>query len=324
MRSHLPALLAATALLAACSSPAEQQGTAGTGASGGAGSTGSGGAGSGGSPGACEPVYGPDVIHLAAPADLAPGSQATTCLRWTTPETIDITAYQGFLGPTGHHSLLLARTAGAEPDGLGPCSEAEIMDAQTKGAFQMLAGVSYESDGQRFAFPTSPVQVGLRVAANTQLVFDAHYLNTTGKDTTGCATLDLERGAPVFAALQFRTVVPPEQYTLTVPAHGSIDVAYEEPAGGKYRIAAASAHMHEGGTHFRMTIKETGQVLYEGTNWADPVPAVYDTQKIVVEAGQTFMIECSFTNDGAVDQHFPQQMCVGGMYLLACTLPGAC
>ena len=82
------------------------------------------------------------------------------------------------------------------------------------------------------------MQVGLRVPAGTQLVFDAHYLNTGASEVAGCASIDLERGAPVVAALAFRTVLPPEEYALTVPAHSSIDVAYEEPTGGAFRVAA--------------------------------------------------------------------------------------
>lgn len=246
------------------------------------------------------------------------------CLRWTTPEAIDVSGFVGTLGTSAHHALLLSHGTPTAPDGVAPCSEAELMDAQANGGFQMLAGVSYESSGQRYDFPSSPVQVGLHVPAGAQLVFDAHFINPTQNAIDACATLDLDRGAQVIAKLQFRTILPVEQYGLTVPAQGSIDVTYEEPTGGKYRIAAASSHMHKGGTAFRMSVKETGQTLYETQEWAEPAPAIFDTQKIVVEDNQTFQLDCSFANTGTSDQHFPDQMCVGGMYLLPCTLPGAC
>lgn len=317
--------------LSACgSSEGEPGSTATSGGEGGQGSTtvGSGGSdattGSGGGSAACQPSFDDTTIHLAAGTTVAPGQETTLCLRWTTPEALDISAFVGKLGPGGHHTLLLARSDSKDPDGLAPCSEIELMDAQSKGTFQMLAGVSYESDGIPFTFPSAPVQVGLSVPAGTQLIFDTHFLNTGASPMEGCSTLDLSRGKPVVAKLQFRTVLPKEQYGLTIPAHGKVDVSYEEPIGGKWRVAAASSHMHQGGTHFRMSVKETDQTIYESTQWAEPPPAIFDKTKLILEADQTFKIDCSFENTTDKTQTFPTQMCVGGMYLLSCALPGAC
>lgn len=324
-----PSLLSALALAAlACSStPAE---TSATGAGGGTssstatGASSSGSGGSGGAPAACVPAFTADKIHLAVSADLLPGDEKVMCLRWTTTEDLDISSLVGTLGPAGHHALLVSRATPTEADGVGPCSEAEIMDAQTKGDFQLLAGVSYESDGVKYAFPSVPVQIGLHVPKGSQLVFDAHFLDTGAGSVSACATMDLDRGKPVIAKLLFRTVLPKEEYALSVPAHGKIDVSYAEPTGGKYRIAAASSHMHEGGTHFKMSVKETGQLLFETTTWSEPKPALFDVQKIVVDETQSFQLDCSFDNQSGSDQHFPDQMCVGGMYLLSCAFPGAC
>lgn len=296
----------------------------GTGGSGGA-ATNGGAGGSGGGPAACAPTFDDATVHLAVGDTLAPGEERSMCLRWTAPDDLSIHGFVGTLGPAmGHHALLMAQESPTEPDGVGPCSEAELMDAPQNGGFSLLAGVSYESDGVPYDFPSAPVQVGLFVPKGTQLILDAHFLNAGSEEATGCASIDLHRGKPVVAKLQFRTVLPKEEYGLIVPAQGSVDVAYEEPAGGAYRVAAASSHMHEGGKHFRMSIKETGQVLYETTDWAEPQPAVFDSQKIVLGADQTLLLECSFDNPTSQDQHFPDQMCVGGMYLLSCSLPGAC
>lgn len=314
--------VATIALLGCSSTPGDKGGTGGhTGTvttSNGTGGTG------GGSVSSCAPSFDANTVHLAASATLPPGGETNVCLRWTAPEAIDVSGYLGVLGAKGHHALLLGRTGSTDPDGLSPCSESEIMDAQTEGGFQLLAGVSYESSGVHYPFPATPVQIGLRVEAGTQLIFDAHFLNTGTEDATGCASIDLDRGKPVIVPLQFHTVVPKEEYTLVVPAHGSTDVTYTDPVSGSFRIAAASSHMHAGGTHFRLSIKETAQTLYETTNWAEPQPALFDTQKVIVQDGQSFQLDCSFHNDGATDQHFPQQMCVGGMYLLSCAFPGAC
>jgi hypothetical protein len=320
--------LSAVSLTAlACSSPGETSPTGAggtTSASTSTGATTTGTSGSGGAPAACAPSFTADKVHLAVAAELAPGDDKVTCLRWTATEDLDISGLVGNLGPAGHHSLLMSRATPTEPDGVGPCSEAEIMDAQTKGDFQLLAGVSYETSGVLYSFPSVPVQVGLHVPKGAQLVFDAHFLDTGAGSLSACATMDLDRGKPVVAKLLFRTVLPKEEYTLSVPAHGKIDVTYAEPVGGKYRIAAASSHMHQGGTHFKLSVKETGQLLFETTTWSEPKPALFDVQKIVVDGTESFQLDCSFDNESGADQHFPQQMCVGGMYLLPCTFPGAC
>ncbi len=323
-----PSLFLAGALLTGCSpGPADTtSSTTASGGSGGAGGAASSG-GSGGSGGAadCATAMDETTVHLAVGDTLSPGEERSTCLRWTTPDDLSIHGFKGTLGPAlGHHALLMAQENPQEPDGVAPCSEAELMDAQTNGGFSLLAGVSYESDGVPYDFPSSPVQVGLFVPKGTQLILDAHFLNSSSEEAAGCASIDLHRGKPVVAKLQFRTVLPKEQYGLVVPAQGAVDVAYEEPAGGAFRVAAASSHMHQGGTHFRMSILETGQVLHETTAWAEPQPTLFDAQKVVLDADQTLQIECSFENPGAQDQHFPDQMCVGGMYLLSCALPGAC
>jgi hypothetical protein len=270
-----------------------------------------------GSGSACAENLEGDVIRLSAHAPIAPGEDLSYCRRYTTPEKLDITRFVGSLGPGGHHSLLLVRPAPTEPDGLAPCSEVELMDAQEGGPFQLLAGVSYETDGVPFVFPSSPVQVGLTVPKGAQLVFDAHFLNAGVKNIDACATIDLERGKPIAVALEFRTILPESQYDLVVPAHGSVDVAYEDaPMAGRYRVVAASSHMHEGGKHFRMSIVETGQTLYETTVWSEPAPAIYDKAVVLIEKGQTIRLECSFENTSATDQRFPDQMCVGAMYVL--------
>jgi hypothetical protein len=307
------AVVALLATAACASDPVDETGTTAPASSG-----------AGAGPAACESSDDGETLRLAVGTELEPGGDATFCVRWTAPEPVDITSFVGTLGPSGHHALLLSLGDPTEPDGVGPCEEAALMDASTQGEFALLAGVSYETDGIRYDFPSSPVQIGLRVPAGSQIVFDAHFLNPGSEPLTTCAAMELDRGKPVVAALEFRTILPEAEYTLTVPAQGSIDVTYDVPVTESYRLAAASSHMHEGGTHFRMSIVETGKTLFETTTWAEPQPALYDSEKVVVEEGQTLRLECSFENGSATPQHFPQQMCVGGMYTLSCGLPGAC
>jgi hypothetical protein len=285
---------------------------------------GDGGAGAGGGTASCESDFESETLRFAVGTELAPGQDETMCLRWTTPEALDITGFVGELGAMGHHALLLVHETPTEPDGLAPCYEPELMDVATNGDFSMLAGVSYETSGLEYVFPTSPVQVGLGVPAGSQLILDAHFLNTGGETASECVSLELQRGERVIAQLEFRTVLPEAQYALRIPPMGSTDETYTQTVGERVRVAAASSHMHQGATHFRMSVAETDRTLFETTSWAEPRPAIFDTEKIVLEADQTFQLDCSFDNPTANEIRFPDQMCVGGLYLLPCTLPGAC
>jgi hypothetical protein len=304
-------------------------GAGGAAASGGGGEGGGGGglaAAGGGAPidPACAPSFDDERLHLAVGAELLPGEDRTMCLRWTAPEEVEIVGFEGTLGPAGgHHALVLVQGEPTAPDGVGPCSEAEIMDATSAGDFQMIAGVSYESDGVHTAFPSAPVQIGLRVPAGQQVILDAHFVNPTAEAMTTCASVDFDRG-DVVAALQFRTVLPEAQYGLVVPARDEVEVTYEEPIGASYRVAAASSHMHAGGRFFRMSVPETGRVLVETTEWAEPVPRIFDDERVVVDGAHTFRLECSFANETDADRRFPDEMCVGGLYVLPCSFPGAC
>lgn len=275
-------------------------------------------------PADCPTTLTADKLTLGAAATLPTGAEGSYCLRWTAPEDIEISGFEGHLGIGGHHALLFAQSASNEPDGTAPCNEDEIMDTRRAGEFNMLAGVSYESSGKRIEFPSTPVQVGLRVRKGEQLIFDAHFVNADGQELAACSTLTLHRGKPVVAELEFRAVLPEAQYALAIPAGAALDVTYSEPAGERFRIVAASSHMHAGGMAFRMSILERDFTLFETTDWHSPEPRVFGFEKVVVEADEHFLLECSFENDGAVDVVFPDQMCVGGMYTLACGLPGAC
>lgn len=266
---------------------------------------------------ACPEDLDGDPLHLAAFAEVQSGEDISYCRRYTAPGPIDIQQFVGTLGPSGHHSLLLVHPTPMEPDGLAPCSEAEIMDANAGSAFQLIGGVSYETDGVPVVFPSKPVQVGLHIPAGAQLVFDAHFLNPTAEPVHTCASMSLTRGTKIALALEFRTILPKSEFTLNVPAHQSVSVSYDDaPASSRVRILAASSHMHEGGKHLRMSIVETGQTIYETTTWVEPKPSVYDQSILVLDQGQTIRIECTLDNTTATDQKFPAQMCVGAMYVM--------
>lgn len=272
----------------------------------------------------CATTVDDDVLHLAVGASLAAGEERTMCLRWTAPDDIEIVGLEGTLGPAaGHHALVLVHPEHSGEDGVSPCSEADLMDRNLEAGFQMIAGVSYESDGVHYPFPAAPVQLGLSVKRGQQLVLDGHFLNASPEAAEACASVDFDLGE-VVVPLEFRTVLPEEEYDLVIPANGEIDVTYEEPIGASYRVAAASSHMHQGGRHFRMSVAETDLTLFEGDDWADPVPRQFDGAPVVIDGAHTFRLECSFANPTSSDRRFPDEMCVGGLYLVPCSFPGAC
>jgi hypothetical protein len=262
-------------------------------------------------------------VHLAAGATIPSGADQTYCLRWTTPDDLDITGFTGALGPGGHHAVLLTRASSSDPDGLAPCSEATIMNAEMLGPFGLVAGVSSGGSGQRLDFPATPSPTGLRIPKGTQLILDTHLINVTSQSLDACASIDLTRGT-VDVPLELLTMLPTPEYTLSVPPHGSVSVSYPQPSSGGFRILGALGHMHEGATQFRLSIKETGMTLFESTDWAESKPMMFGNQTVLIESAQSFQLDCSFVNVGSTAVGFPDQMCVGAMYLLPCVVPGGC
>jgi hypothetical protein len=283
----------------------------------------------GGPPASCQPSYDSKTLHLAVGGTFNASQEQTLCLRWTAPEDIDVSSFTGTMKPIGHHALLIAQYDSTVPDGVAPCNEADLMDAQKVGKFSLVAGISYESDGKPYTFPAYPVgtasvQVGLKVPKGAQLILDGHFINANPVTKQGCVQLDLEVDKPVAVPLEFQTLLPDEEFALAIPAHGNLDQAYDIPAPARQRIAAVISHQHAGSTHFKLSIKETGMQLYETSDWNDPAPALFQTQTVVVEQGQNFHMECSFENTTDQVRGFPAEMCVGAMYVLPCTFPGAC
>jgi len=111
---------------------------------------------------------------------------------------------------------------------------------------------------------------------------------------------------------------------MVVPANGSLEVSYEIPVESDVRVAAASTHMHEGGKRAALVVEPSGFVLHETDQWAEPEPTLHGGTPAILRTGDVLRLSCSFENTSSSDVRFPQQMCVGGMYVLSCGLPGAC
>jgi hypothetical protein len=55
------------------------------------------------------------------------------------------------------------------------------------------------------------------------------------------------------------------------------------------------SHMHSRAVSFNATVNETGDVLYQTTQWSEPVPKSFNPP-LTLHAGNTITWTCSFNN----------------------------
>jgi hypothetical protein len=139
---------------------------------------------------------------------------------------------------------------------------------------------------------TYPPGVGRMLKGTDGLRLLVHLLNTGTTAVTAHVTVTLHAVATtdvqtlavsVFfnnAILVVPTGVSTQSRTFTIPSN--------------IKLMTAVSHMHSRATAFLATTN-TGQVLYKGTNWNEPVPATYNPP-MDITAGSVVTWSCTYNN----------------------------
>lgn len=245
-------------------------------ASGGAG--GSSGAGTGGAGGS---VATESVTIETSPRKLEPGEEAFFCQELSNPfgQDVEVVQSESFMTPGSHHMFVFY-----EPDAIdGPVHD--------------CSGLEYKRTLHTAQTPQHltkyPPGVGRFVEAGTGLKVLAHYLNT-GSEVVNAKISVVFQVAPAgsvkaqAASLFFNNMaiaVPPKgpgtaQATCTLP----YDV----------KVIDVVSHMHKWGVKFEAKASN-GSVVYQGSDWNEPVPKVYDPP-LELPAGTDITYTCSYQN----------------------------
>jgi hypothetical protein len=224
-------------------------------------------------------------------------------------------AYQG---DYGHHLLLFKSILNKAPGTVEDCTDEAAMASFLPNIFT-----------SEFAGGEIPEGYAVRVPANTQIVLQQHYVNTTAKairvrdavflHKTDPSQVEHELGFLAMTSVDFQ--IPPKS-----TGH-AVSVECSPPEDGS-KILLMGPHMHEHGE--RITLEKSSD---GGTSWEmiqdveewdpsfrdlPPVQRWFDTPMVVGKADK-LRLTCYFGNAGATGIGFPKEMCAYYGYFLTPT-----
>jgi len=260
-------------------------------------------------PGFDPPAPHDDEIQLVAPPvhAIAPGEDLTLCsyIDYRTDRELDILDSQGFQSKTGGHHLILYAVTLQQPANTHPCTEDDMINAR------YLAGGGADSP------PADPPEgVVFRMPADTQLMIQTHWINTSDQpiDGQGAFNLKITDPSPDHQPAQLVTVV---NASFTLPL-GKGAVSADCQIGEPMNVFTLGGHMHEWGRHTKIAYTSgsaPAQVIYE-TNWSSeyqfnpPRNHYTPEQPFALSAGDKLRIDCEYMNDTGAPLPFPREMCV--------------
>lgn len=269
--------------------------------------------------------------------------------RWTTPEyiipayterqycyflnydgeTMGIAEQTTYQSQYGHHLTIFGTNAEEDEYPAGSALDCTDPDALPMTEFDPLfIGAELNSDGISIA--GLPDGMAARLAGDSRIVLQSHYVNTAPDDILVQDAVDLtlvdEADVEVWAAplvhVDTNFVLPPGQTT-------SIDVncAFEDD----YNFIFLLGHMHEWGSSYKVTWTHEGQTetIYDVPVW-DPdyrdTPPInrYEEGEFGVSAGDSFLSTCTWFNDEDVALEFPQEMCATATMVYPAKVPVIC
>lgn len=259
------------------------------------------------------PAPGADEIQIIAPAVRAvpPGADVTMCayIDDRVATDTDIIEYHGYQSVVGGHHVILYSVQQQQPANVHECTEDDMVNAR------YLAGSGADSPPAEL-----PENVVFRMPANTQLMIQTHWINATDQpiDGQGAFNLKVTAPKPEHQTAQLFTVV---NTSFELPV-GAAAASTECTVGRQMNVFTMGAHMHEWGTHAKITytpVGAEGRTIYDH-GWSsedvfDPPRNNYPTtEPFVLSAGDKLRIDCSYNNTTGAPLPFPAEMCVAWTY----------
>lgn len=262
-----------------------------------------------------EPAEGHWIIEFPEQI-IASGADIMTCLYLEpTTEPMWVRKATEHQGENGHHLLLFEAVVEREAGAIVDCTSEASMAS-------LMASIFTEN----FAGGDLPEEYAVEIPVGTQLVVQQHYVNATLNDLR-------VRDAMVLETVAAETVETPLNFfaltdlTFNVPndlAEHSTELNCTVPEDG-IEVLLFGPHMHEWGTHLeieRVDVEGNVTMLHEVAEWrADyrdlpPVQKYFD-DPLVLNAGETIRLSCSWINDLERDLRFPNEMCATYGYFIS-------
>ncbi len=258
-------------------------------------------------------------IQIVSPIvkGIEPGQDITLCSYLPVSEALsatkDIIGYTALQStPGGHHSVFYT-VQSERPVDTHECNDDDMVNSV------YLAGVGGgDAGGMQAKIPDG---IAYRIEAKRQLMIQTHWINTTDGVIDGQAAYNLQVTDPSdsHALAQLFTWTSTK---ISIPANGTATAHTTCPINRDMSFFRLGGHAHEHGTHVSMTWTAAGvdnkfydEPWVKSYTFAPPTLDYTKDQAMVVHAGDTLSIDCSYQNDTSNEIIFPLEMCTGfGFY----------
>lgn len=247
---------------------------------------------------------------------LNPGDDLMFC-EWVAPpaeEDRQIVDTTGFQSLGGHHVALYATSEIEEVGTSRLCTTRDMLTVNFVGAVGAEGASTVKlPDGMAFDVPK-----GFALMTNT------HYINLTDAPIEGQSVIDVKYGDSAHP-LQGAGNVAVNNDGFTIPASSTYTNDAYCKATSQMSFFMWANHMHEWGAHVMSEVIRadgTKELLAQNDTWSkdltfNPSWTRWDvSQPFVVNAGDTFHVQCTWNNTTTDPLTFPVEMCVATGFTL--------
>lgn len=251
--------------------------------------------------------------------DLKPGDDVTYCQWLTEPADADrmVADMNGYQSTGGHHFTLYASTVKEKVGTSRPCTQEDMLSVSFLGA---VGGEGNGADVVKL-----PPGLGFKLPKGSAIMANAHYLNAGMKNLNGSSVVDVklaEESAALRPVGYFVLYHPSFQIPARTPSYTSGGSCQ---APQKLRFFMWGNHLHEYGVSVFSELKRqdgSKLTLAADAKWAKE--DTYNTpwrrwdmaKPVVVEAGDTLSLSCTWANDTNAPIDFPREMCTASGFVL--------
>jgi Copper type II ascorbate-dependent monooxygenase, C-terminal domain len=240
---------------------------------------------------------------------LAPGTEMYQCTRFTVTHDMYISEIRPTAPQGTHHTVLSLAQGSGVPDSTYTCT-----DPFEFGNLGIIYGSGLGS--VPFVFPPG---IGMKITAGQQVHINLHLFNAGDSTLTGTSGIDVKEVAQADVQHEARTAIWGQQ-TINLAA-GTSTVTGACTVGSPVTVIALQPHMHQLGTHFKMTETPSGgteSTLYDETYGFDAQVHRMVTPFLSLAAGDHLSVACTYNNTTGGPVTFGEstrdEMCFAGTW----------
>jgi hypothetical protein len=159
-----------------------------------------------------------------------------------------------------------------------------------------------------------PPNVGRILVGTGALRIMVHYVNTSDETREAFSKFTIRYVDPTSVANRAAAIFLNNVGVRVTPGTSTATKSYRLTTD--INMLGAASHMHKQGVHFKAST-DTGEVLYEGTQWSEPPPKKFDPP-LLLRAGTTITWACTYENTTGRTLGFGESAATNEM----CIFPG--